>query len=203
MWKQVHQLVITIQLMDTPPTPPTVTIAQWNPNISAFDWLLAATAIDNSLLAHINLLKSQRKAAGLSIYLSNPAHPQSLSLTLLGHVQKQDACRWVWGRRRMPASAVNSLVCQLSAGRWWMHSGNILGVWAMSFSLKSFGTLVESNTATLKIKPWVYKHRWILLELFKYLLEMFSFFFFFLNPRLDISSAVFTIFGGYLVAEFP
>lgn len=92
------------------------------------------------------------------------SHPlQSPSLTLLGYVQKQ-----------MPADELGSTVTQgtclnllrlwpggvrrlgqLSAGRWWMLGGNILGVWAMSFSLKSSGTLLDPRhkaAAALKIK---------------------------------------------------
>lgn len=90
-----------------------------------------------------------------------PPPPEPL-INIVGQHSKADACRWDWGRGHMPVCTVNLVVCQLSAGRWWMHSGNILGVWAMSFSLKSFGTLIEPNMATLKIKLYVYKQGWIL-----------------------------------------
>jgi len=88
-----------------------------------------------------------------------PSHNrQTTSLTLLGYVQKQ-----------MPAdvsgSAVtraHACVCysqsggvcsdQLSARRWWMHGGNILGVWAMSFALKSFGTLLWPRNKVVALK---------------------------------------------------
>lgn len=99
-----------------------------------------------------------------------PPPPEPL-INIVGPHSKADACRWDWGRGHMPVCAVNLVVCQLSAGRWWMHSGNILGVWAMSFSLKSFGTLIDSNMATLKIKLYVCKQRWILLEPIKYLFK--------------------------------